>query len=453
MTITEQQRKSQEVEIIADLRKMEEILPSLSDDQWRRLVPQMHSLKVNFIDDPFPPPQPQTPVCLFGDKCKYGEKKCRYLHTSAAKNKLESAQKVLEEYKKEAKLSVQPLVRKSKVDEKPLEVSPSSSKEIVKKNTVEIEVVKEPKVESVGSGTGGETKSVKPTSSNESSLSHGYGLNCQFGDKCMYSHDSPTSDGHIEETKDKAHVVSTNVVANRRGDDVDDEFTEDGILRKLRYAFNRVAWSNYDILLAEVASLIDTLSVLNLLNKNVSERILMMMVDYTIYEEAYGKMWVTLSEVYPCLHEGTKALMDNYMDYYSTFKKFYPTPAMKQQRKALTAFLTHLVQYSSGSLERDEVGKIMGLIVERLKDLRMEGHHKIPEFDALAGDLIVLMIKGGSHMYREDMWPSCVREIEEILEFHSESKCHGGKGINTKILFALEDLMADIYRNSRYHIR
>lgn len=250
-------------------------------------------------------------------------------------------------------------------------------------------------------------------------------------------------------------------------------------LRNIRCALNKVTWSNYDTLLAQVASLVDSLFVGGLLNDPVSAALLKMMTDHTIYTEAYGKMWSSLTEVYPCLLTAGQTFLDGYSEYYDRCRgevvddgedidnaeKQFVNYTKKKQRFALTSFLVHTMKYSSVSLEREAVTEKMHFMVSRLAILLTNDDFNGKEFEALIDDMVVFLREGWEVLYREEVWPLCVRQVEKTIarmihfkegrQRHKESKGRVDINIandcNLRILYMLEDVMKDIIEQGRYH--
>lgn len=248
--------------------------------------------------------------------------------------------------------------------------------------------------------------------------------------------------------------------SNRKEDMANRDKVSD-TLHQVRSVLNKVTWSNYDTLLSQLASLVDSLFVTDLLDDSVSAALLTMMTDYTIYVEAYGKMWSTLTEIYPCLLTAEQNILNSYLEYYDhcvgndkeksvNRNEDISTCIKKRQRSALTSFLVHSMKYSSVSTEREEITEKINFLVRRLDTLQDKGVCNGEEFTALIDDMLVFLREGWEVLYREEVWPLCIQQIEKTIAFFKHQRTVGGV-VPLRLLFALEGLMKDIVEHGRYH--
>jgi hypothetical protein len=260
-------------------------------------------------------------------------------------------------------------------------------------------------------------------------------------------------------------------------EDKDEHYTEE-LCRQIRCALNKLTWSNYNTITSQVASLVDALFVEDLLIPPTCDVLLAMVTDYTIYVEAYGKMWSALAEVYPCLLAAEKKLFDGYLAYYAHCVDDKPeTPAdqegalsaKKKQRTALTSFLVHTMKYSSVSVEREEVTEKMQFLVTRLDNILLVGKNSsnCGEFNALLSDLVVFVREGWEVLHREEVWPLCIQQIEKIIghlqmQRRAEQEGTTSRGTTSppaaarekcsmRSLFVLEEVLGDIKDQGAYH--
>jgi hypothetical protein len=209
--------------------------------------------------------------------------------------------------------------------------------------------------------------------------------------------------------------------------------------------------------------MVDSLALDTLLDEHSSGKLLAMMTDHTIYVEAYGKMWSTLAEVYPCLQVPAKKLLDGYLAYYShcdhTHDSHLEACVQKRQRVALTSFLVHTMKYSAVSVEREELTCKIEFIVSRLGHLMEQEDGggmdcDSGEFDALMTDLFIFVREGWEVLCREEVWPLCLQLMEKTLSLLTlqQTQASNKKKSKTRWQFKLEEVLADIKEQGRYHL-
>ena len=402
------QRETKQIQVMQVLRKLSEAVPALSDSQLDKFLKNVKLLSC------LPPDCKMMPIeernCRYGDKCK--NTYCSFSH-SQEDGKKQSVNQLLKEMKDKAKhLRQFHAVRLLKSD----------------KVTQDAERKKERVQE--------EAKRKEDIAQEEAKRKE---------------------ERAQEEAKRKEERAQEE--AKRKEDRVQDT------LRNVRCAFNKVTWSNYDTLLAQVASLVDSLYMDGLLNTTVSSEIFTMMTDHTIYVEAYGKMWSTLAEVYPCLLPAGQKVLDTYLEYYDQFRgeecevatadKQLDNCIKKRQRIALTSFLVHSMKFSNVSLEREEVTEKMHYMVSRLNILLEKGECNGGEFGSLIDDMVVLLREGWEVLCREDVWPLCIQQMEKTIAYFTDRRQQprgqGEQDVKLRILFVLEDVMRDIVEQGRYY--
>jgi hypothetical protein len=246
---------------------------------------------------------------------------------------------------------------------------------------------------------------------------------------------------------------STSSFADKSCDDVTD------ILRRIQGAINKVAWSNFDTLMDEITSLVNELSVNNVLSQN-SCVILKMITNQVIHSEAYAKIWTALTEIYPVLLTAEKTLLDKYMDFYDcndigNITLLDPEidfdRAMRiRRRDALTTFLLYTMKHSASSLAREKMTRELQRILSRIGIMVEKGICDGSQFDGLIRDLLLFVRKGWEVLYREEVWPICITAIEKLIAF-LRSRVNSGIVVSKKYILDLRDALKEIIDQGRYH--
>lgn len=240
-------------------------------------------------------------------------------------------------------------------------------------------------------------------------------------------------------------------------DKVKNDIRED-LFKQLCAALNKVTWTNFDLIVSQVGSLLDAMNNESILNDDEASNILAMVTKHTIYTEAYGQMWSQLTEVYPCLLTAEKKVLDGYLDCYATgnieiqsrYNNQMTSVVKSKQRAALTSFLMHTMKHSAVALEREEVTQKLEYLVDKLRILREKGQCSIKHFEDISSDLIIFMREGWEVLYREEVWPEGVRQVEATIE-HLLKERENGKKANIRILYAFQDLIQDMKEQGGYH--
>ena len=230
------------------------------------------------------------------------------------------------------------------------------------------------------------------------------------------------------------------------------------ILRNIQASLNKMAWSNYDKIVDQIVTSINELSVHGLLS-NHSDTILTMITNQVIHSEAYGKMWASLTDIFPKLLVAEKKVLDKYMDYYDNDHTFIvvsnPRTCLerstkKRQHSALTSFLLHAMKHSCGSMTRVEMAAKLGLLLARVNDLVQRNECASDIFDDLVDDMLIFTREGWEVLYREEVWPACIQVIERLTA-HWELQRNLNQKVKMKTMFQLRDMLKDIIDQGRYY--